>query len=165
MILPGTETDRLVSSQGHPFYSLKTSAMLPFSQSPGTSSDCRDFSNIIESGLAITSANSLRTPGCISLEPIHLWMLKLLKWSGTWFCLQQEGCSSPVLSYQIKRLRALWWAVWQAVIREDWGKKVKYLSFLLVCCYLFIYLHLNPGVLLWLSQLFQPSHWEGGESE
>ena len=32
MILPGTETDRLVSSQGHPFHSLKTGAMLPFSQ-------------------------------------------------------------------------------------------------------------------------------------
>ncbi|KAK4831745.1 hypothetical protein QYF61_018943 [Mycteria americana] len=33
--------------------------------SPGPSPDCRDFSNIMESGLATTSANSLRTLGCI----------------------------------------------------------------------------------------------------
>ncbi|KAK4807049.1 hypothetical protein QYF61_018390 [Mycteria americana] len=41
-------------------------------QSPRTSPDCHDFSNIMESGLAATSANSLRTLGCISSGPIDL---------------------------------------------------------------------------------------------
>ena len=39
--------------------------MFPFSQLPGTSPDCHDFSNITEEGLATTSASSLRTLGCI----------------------------------------------------------------------------------------------------
>ncbi|KAK4810922.1 hypothetical protein QYF61_013330 [Mycteria americana] len=41
-------------------------------QSPGTSPNCHDFSNIMESGLATTSANSLRTLGCMSSGPIDL---------------------------------------------------------------------------------------------
>ncbi|XP_053908173.1 olfactory receptor 14A16-like [Cuculus canorus] len=44
----------------------------PFFQSPGTSPDCHGFSAIMESGLATTSANSLRTLGCISSRPIDL---------------------------------------------------------------------------------------------
>ncbi|KAK4832883.1 hypothetical protein QYF61_026433 [Mycteria americana] len=45
--------------------------------SPGTSPDCNDFSNIMESGLATTSASSLRTLGCISSGPIDLFELQL----------------------------------------------------------------------------------------
>jgi len=48
--------------------------MFPFFQSLGTSPDCHDLWNIMESGLAMTSANSLRTLGCISSGPTDLRM-------------------------------------------------------------------------------------------
>jgi len=85
MIFPGTEV-RLTGwlfpgSSFLPFF--KMDAMFPFFQSPGTSSDCYDFSNIVKSGLASTSANSLRTLGCISSGPIGLGMFCFLKWSRT----------------------------------------------------------------------------------
>jgi len=57
---------------------------LPFLQSPGTSPDWCDFSNVVESGLATTSANSLRTLGYISMGPMHFWMFRFLKWLQTW---------------------------------------------------------------------------------
>jgi len=63
MIFPGTEV-RLAGwwfprSSFLPF--LKMGAMFPFFQALGTSPDCHDLSNIKESGLATTSASSLRT--------------------------------------------------------------------------------------------------------
>ena len=66
MIFPGTEV-RLIGRQFPrssfpPF--LKIGALFLFFQPPGTSPDCHVFSNIMESGLATTSANSLQTPGC-----------------------------------------------------------------------------------------------------
>jgi len=49
------------------------------------------------------------------------------------FTCSGRDAASPVFSYQTKHLRD----VWQAVTREGRGKKVvKYLSLLLVCCYL-----------------------------
>ncbi|KAK4816375.1 hypothetical protein QYF61_016279 [Mycteria americana] len=42
------------------------------SNSPRTSPDCHDFSNIMESDLATTPANSLRALGCISSGPIDI---------------------------------------------------------------------------------------------
>ena len=61
--------------------------------------------------------------------------------------------ASPVLSYQTKCLRA----VWQAVIKEDWGKKiVKYLSLFLVCCYQpACVTHLGRYALLYLPFLIE----------
>lgn len=56
----------------------------PFLQSLRTSSDCNDFSNMMKSGLAIMSANSIRTLGCISLGPTDLHMFTFFKWSQTW---------------------------------------------------------------------------------
>ncbi|XP_031953022.1 uncharacterized protein LOC116438291 [Corvus moneduloides] len=43
--------------------------VLEGNQSPGTSPDCQDFSNTTESSLATTTANSLRTLGCIPSGP------------------------------------------------------------------------------------------------
>ena len=61
--------------------------MFPFLQSPGTSPDCHDFSSITDSGLAATSANSLRTLGRVSSGPIDSCMLSFLTWSHTWSSL------------------------------------------------------------------------------
>jgi len=55
--------------------------IFPFFQSPGTSPDCHDFSDTMESSLAIASANSLRTLGCLSSGPIDLHMCRFLRWS------------------------------------------------------------------------------------
>ena len=52
------------------------------------------------------------------------------------FANSGRNVASPVTSYQTKHLRA----VWQAVIREDRGKRVdKYFSLLFVCCYQLAY--------------------------
>lgn len=53
-------------------------------KSPGTSPDCQDFSNIMESGVAAASANSLRTLGCILSGPRDLCTFWFLKRSQTW---------------------------------------------------------------------------------
>jgi len=49
--------------------------MFPFFQSLGTSPDYHDFSNIMESGLATTSASSLMTLGCITRSHGLLYIL------------------------------------------------------------------------------------------
>lgn len=49
---------------------LKDECDVYFSQSPRTSPDCHYFSNITESGLESTLANSLRTLGCTSSGPL-----------------------------------------------------------------------------------------------
>ncbi|GAB0209091.1 hypothetical protein GRJ2_003374800 [Grus japonensis] len=46
--------------------------MFPLFQSAGTSPDCQDFSNMMESGLATSSAISLKTRRCISSGPMNL---------------------------------------------------------------------------------------------
>ncbi|KAK4817090.1 hypothetical protein QYF61_027921 [Mycteria americana] len=51
----------------------------PEVQSPGTSPDCHDFSNIVESGLATALANSQRTLGCIWSGPMGLHMFRFLR--------------------------------------------------------------------------------------
>jgi len=89
MLFPGTEARLTVSSSlSHPFCpSWKWVLSHCFFQSPWTSSDCHDFSNVIKNGLETKSANSLRILGCISLEPIHLWMFRFIRWSWTWYLL------------------------------------------------------------------------------
>ena len=78
------------------FYSvLVMAAVLPFFQSPGTSPECRDFSNIMEGGLETTSATSLRTLGCISSGPMDWCMFRFLRWSRTWSSLTVGGLCSP----------------------------------------------------------------------
>ena len=67
--------------------------MFPFFRSPGTSSDLHDFPDIMESGLATTSASSLRTLGCIPSGPRDLWMFRFLRWSWTRSSLTLELCS------------------------------------------------------------------------
>ena len=110
------------------------SVMLPFFQSPETSTDCHNFSNITESDLVTTAANSLKALGCILLGHIDLWMIRFLRWSETWSSLTVGETLLPQSPppYLTKCLRALW----QAVTREDRGEKAgKYLSLLLLCCY------------------------------
>ena len=50
--------------------------------------DFHEFWNIIESGLATMSANSLRTLGWISLGPIDLWLFTFPRCSQTWYLLR-----------------------------------------------------------------------------
>jgi len=98
-IFPGTEV-RLTGQwfPGSCFLPiLKMGTIFPFFQSPGASPDCHDRSNIMESGLATTSANSLRTLGCILAAPIDLCMYRLLRWSQTWSSLKVGG-SLPLWS-------------------------------------------------------------------
>lgn len=65
------------SSQDLPFYPfLRCVQCFPFS--PGTSSGCRDFSNIIGSGLPTTTAKSLGILGCILSGPIDVGVFQLL---------------------------------------------------------------------------------------
>ena len=69
--------------------------MFPFFQSLWTSSDCHEFSNIMESGLATTLANSLRTLRRISSGPMDLCMFRFLRWSRTWSSLPVGGTYLP----------------------------------------------------------------------
>jgi len=75
------ETDRLVVPQVFLKMDLLKNGcgVALFFQSPGTLPDCHEFSNIIESGLAIKSDNSLRTVGYISSGPIDLWIFRFLR--------------------------------------------------------------------------------------
>ncbi|KAF4794471.1 hypothetical protein TURU_101855 [Turdus rufiventris] len=54
--------------------------------SVATSSDCHNFSNMMDSGLATSSTSSLRTHGFISSGPMDLCSFRFLKWShvGYW---------------------------------------------------------------------------------
>ena len=71
--------------------------MFPFFQSPGTSSDCHDFSSIMESDLTTTSVNYLRTLRYILQGPIDLCMFRFLRWSWTWSSLTVGDSPSPCL--------------------------------------------------------------------
>ncbi|NXH95699.1 CTNA2 protein, partial [Pachycephala philippinensis] len=51
---------------------LEMGAVFPFFQSPGTSPDCHDFGNTLESGLVTPSTNSLRTLRFISFNLVHV---------------------------------------------------------------------------------------------
>lgn len=93
--------------------------MLPLFQSPGISHDCHDFSNTMKSGFVTTSANSLRTPGCISSCPMDLCISssggpdQIFIYSGSNFVP-----SVPILLSTHSR------AVGRKVAIEDWGKKL-----------------------------------------
>ncbi|GAB0190261.1 mitochondrial enolase superfamily member 1 [Grus japonensis] len=54
-----------------------------FTMSVGTLPYCQDFSNMMESGLATSSASSLKTRGCISSGPLDLCTFRFLRWSRT----------------------------------------------------------------------------------
>ena len=66
-------------------------------QSLGTFPDCCDFSIMMEGGLATTSANSLRTLGCILSGPMDFCMFRFLRWSRTRFSLTM-GRALPLWS-------------------------------------------------------------------
>jgi len=70
-------------------------SIFPFLQSPGTSPDYHDFSNIMGSVLATTSGSSLRTLGCISSGPIDFCMFRFLRWSQTWPSLKVGEALPP----------------------------------------------------------------------
>ena len=106
--------------------------MFPFFQSLGTSPDCHDFSNIMESGLATTSASSLRTLGCIASGPMDFCTFRFCRRSRTWSSLTAGG------------ILPSWSPSCHLSTREGWGERlpvkteakkvVEYLSFLLICC-------------------------------
>jgi len=93
LIFPGTEVrltgQEFPGSSFLPF--LKMGTMFPFFQSPGTSPDCHNLSNIVESDMAMTSGNSLRTLGSILSGPIDLCMFRFLRWSQIWSSLTVGG--------------------------------------------------------------------------
>ena len=68
MISPGTDVRLASLGPFLPF--LKMELIFPFFQSPRTSSDSHDFSNMVESSLAMgTSTRSFRNLGCILSSP------------------------------------------------------------------------------------------------
>jgi len=67
MIFPGTDVRLTSLGPFLPF--LKMERIFPFFQSPRTSPDSHDFSNMVERGLATTSAHSFRSLGCILSSP------------------------------------------------------------------------------------------------
>lgn len=86
---------------------------LYFFQSPGTSTDYHNFSNIKDSGQVTTSANSTRTLGCISSGLIDVQVPQVI--TNLIFVYSRKVVAFLIPSYQTKSLRA----VWQSVIRED----------------------------------------------
>jgi len=58
--------------------------MFTLFQSVGTSLDCYDFSYMLDSGLATSSASSFRTHRCTSSGLLDLCTYWLLRWSWTW---------------------------------------------------------------------------------
>ena len=130
MILLGTE-GRLTAlyfpgSSFLPF--LKMGVMFPLFQSVGTSLDCNDFSNMMDSGLATSSASWLGTRGCTSSGRMDLCTCRFLRWSQTRSSPYSGLCFIlPVPAFAICDLGG----VAGALAGEDWGKKVtKYLSLL-----------------------------------
>jgi len=85
MILPGTEV-RLTGLQfpGSSFFPfLKMGLMIPLFQSVGTSPNCHDLSNMMDSDLAASFASSLRTHGWILLDPMDVCTFRFFRWSQT----------------------------------------------------------------------------------
>lgn len=91
--------------------SLKMGVMLPFFQSPVISLNSHDFSNLIDSRLVTPSANSLRTPGCVSSGPLSYDHSGSTDGHELGFWLQWEGHCSTSPIFQIILSRALWRAV------------------------------------------------------
>ena len=79
--------------------------MFPFFQPPGTSSGCHDLSNIMESGLTMTSANCLRTLGSISSCSIDLCIFGFLRWSRIWSSFTVGRSLAPVPHLVVHWLR------------------------------------------------------------
>jgi len=96
-------------------------AMFPFLQSPGTALDYHGLSNIMVSVFAMTSANSLRTLGCILSGPLALCTFRVLRWSQTW-SYSVRDLAVPVLLY---------------IHLRGSQKFVEYLSLLLIYCHPF----------------------------
>lgn len=78
------QTKYISVSQCPPFYFFKNECDASFFPVTGDLPECHDFSGIGESGLAITSASSFRTLGCISLSLMDLCMFMFLEWSQIW---------------------------------------------------------------------------------
>ena len=81
-----------------PFF--KMGVIFPLFQSVGTSPDCHDLWNMMDSGLATSSTSSLRIHGWISSGPIDLCTFMFLKWS--------QICSSPTADILPTMNRAVW---------------------------------------------------------
>lgn len=71
--------------------------------SPITEDFCHHFSNIMESVLAITSANSLRTLGQIYSFPMDLCGLRSLRWSQIQPPLKGERLGLPSPCFEAQR--------------------------------------------------------------
>lgn len=90
-------------------------------QSPATSPDFHDFSNMMESDLSTTTASSLRMLGCISLGPIGLYWFTFFRWSHTCSLLTVGGnFAPPLLPQPLPRGTGTWewWEAWLAVNTE-----------------------------------------------
>ena len=93
VIFPGMEV-RLTSLQfpGSSFFpSLKMAAIVPFFLSPGSLPDSHDSSNMVEGGLATTSASPFGTLGWMLSCSIDLYTLRLTR--------QSQTCSSLTVGW------------------------------------------------------------------
>lgn len=81
-------------------------------------------SDIMESGLAITSSNSLRTPGCISLGHIDLYTIRFFTSSWTRSYLTEGGTFLPQSCLAVHPLERCG----RGGCHWDWGKRVEDLS-------------------------------------
>lgn len=80
-------------------------------QAPGTSPDCHDFSNTIESELVSPSTNSVKTVEGISSGHIDLWMFRFLWWLwsfGEIFASSQRDFFPPYPNFKTICSRWVW---------------------------------------------------------
>ena len=133
MIFPGTVL-RLTGRHfpGSSFLPLlKMGTMFPLLQSPMTLPDCHEFSSMMESGLPMTSDNSLRTLGCILSGPSDVCMFRFLRWSWTWLSLT-VGRAFPLWTPSCNPLNGE--GAKRGAASEEWVKEVAdYLSLLFIC--------------------------------
>lgn len=80
----GVEANLLVDSGSSLPSFLEMGVIFPFLPSLRPSPACRDFSNVMDSGLATTSASYFRIHEFISSGPMDLCTFRFLNWSQTW---------------------------------------------------------------------------------
>lgn len=116
---------------------LKKGRIFSLFHSAGTSPDCQDFTNTMESGLTSTSANSLRSLGCTLLGP-HWYKLMYIQVPQVvmnqifTYCGRHFGPPAPILlSIHSRDVKT------ELAIENREKKSVEYLISPLIHCYQF----------------------------